>query len=183
LIGKALWDIVHVNKPVQNITYDYAGAVPKEVGDNWMSMGPWKNAQTSTFRFTVKDPIGIKLSEFEWIYTWKYGAKYNNTGSYLSLAGIKVNHVFTHSFQSISVQARAFDPVNYGEIDEPIAGLDLEVMFTHKSPFFTRQYGCHLNVRGDGKYGLVICDQQGEYAKKYKSELEKIGDEIYRPKF
>jgi len=158
VIGKNAWDVITQNRAVFNSSIDYAGVLPSNVSVLWEDLGPWKDAVSQPFRFIVRDGIGIKLSEFEWIFSWKYGARYNGKGKYLLNAGIKASKIYTNVFQTVDVVVRTLSPLNYGTKANPVAGIDLQVTLTHQSPFYNKNFGCHYNVRGDGNGKLIVCD-------------------------
>jgi len=163
IIGRNAWDVITRNRAVFNSSIDYAGVIPSNINNStWEDLGPWEDAISQPFRFIVKDGIGIKLSEFEWVFSWKYGASFHGKGKYLLNAGIKVKNIYTNVFQTVTVVVNTLSPLNYGTKEDPIAGIDLQVTMTHQSPFYNQNFGCHFNVRGNGDGKLILCDGMGK---------------------
>ena len=72
----------------------------------------------------------MRLTEFKWVWSYKYGGNVNSTGQYITNAGASVNNVYAYLTEHVDVAASAFSPVNVGTTANPVAGVDLQVKMT-----------------------------------------------------
>jgi len=157
-IGKELWNLVQDNKPVVNYTSDYAGAVPKGISD-WTQLEHWKDHTTDSYDIKFVNFINMRLTEFSWVFNFKYGADLNGTGSYVTQAGASVTNVYAYLTEHVDVVVHAFNPLNYGSTANPVAGIDIEVKMTSYGEFEKTTVGCHIMAKGDGSLKEITCDK------------------------
>lgn len=74
-IGEKIWQVIADNTPVVNATLAYGGAVPQGVSD-WTQLAGWKDTQTQLYTFQFKNGLGMLLTQYQWVFSWKYGANY-----------------------------------------------------------------------------------------------------------
>ena len=140
-----------------NYTTDYAGALPEGVSD-WTLMEGWQDTETEEYKFTFENGL-FTLTEFKWVFTWKYGATYNGTGKYVTEAGATVKEVYAYLSEHIDVTAKASKPINYGTTESPLGGIDVDVEATSHGMFESTTVGCHITLHGDGTSRIATCDQ------------------------
>eukprot|EP00466_Bigelowiella_natans_P009298 jgi/Bigna1/88802/estExt_fgenesh1_pg.C_380107 len=159
-IGKAIWDLVKNNKAVVDYTTDWAGAVPENVTD-WTQLTEWTTWKSSMYKFEFKNFLGQKLSEFKWKYTCQYGGKYNGAGKYLTLCGASINEIYAYGLygEQVQVSAKGSKPFNYGTADNPIGGLNLQVVMSSEGHFEKTVVGCQITMKGDSTFTVIQCDQ------------------------
>ena len=157
-IGKAAWQIIEDNAPVVNYTSDFTGAVPQGITD-WTKMEGWKDYKSPEYDIKFVNFLNMRLTEFKWVWSFKYGGSYNGTGNYITTAGAAVNNVYAYLTEHVDVDATAFSPVNYGTVANPIGGVDLQIKMTSYGKFKKTIVGCHITIHGDGTFKEVTCDK------------------------
>lgn len=157
-IGKQIWSIVENNQPVVNATVDWAGAVPQGI-DDWTKLSGWKDYISKEYEFIFKNAVGMTLTSFTWTFKFNYAGQYNGTGQYVQGLGASVSKVYAYLSEHVSVDCKAFNPLNYGTEASPSAGMDYQVTMTSHGYFEKTQVGCHILAKGDGEFKVVSCDQ------------------------
>lgn len=154
--GKALWQIINDNKPVVNTTVDFAAALPQGITD-WTQLEGWQDYNSPSYRFQFKNVVGMLLTEYDWLFTFKWGGSVNGTGQYVTQAGALTQKVYALSTEHVDVQATSFNPVNYGSTASPIGGIDLNVEMKSWGYFESTTVDCHAVVQGSGTFKIVAC--------------------------
>lgn len=157
-IGKFIWNVIENNQAVVNLTEDWGAAVPKGV-TQWRELQHWKNTQLGGFKFEFKNFLGMRLTEFDWTWIWKYNGNVNGTGLYVTEAGAAVDQIYAYLTENVNVHVNAFHPINYGTKAHPIGGIDLQLTMTSAGCFEKTEVGCHITMRGNGEHEIVSCDQ------------------------
>ena len=156
-IGKELWTMVEDNTPQSNISINYAGAVPKGVSD-WTQMGGWKDYTSKQFNIEFKNGVGMKLTQYEWVWSFKYGGSYSGKGQYVTQASPVTQTAYAYLSEHLDVSTKAYSPVNYGTPEAPIGGITIEVQVTSHGYFKRTTRQCTITARGDGQMEVVTCD-------------------------
>lgn len=157
-IGKALWQLIEDNKPTVNYTTDWAGAVPENVS-NWEDLAGWQSFASPGYKFEFKNFVNMRLSELDWVFSCQYGATYQGKGKYLTLCGASVANVYAYLSEHVTAQVKGSHPFNAGTPEDPVAGLNVQVIMNSKGNFESTTVSCMVTVKGDGTYTVVQCDQ------------------------
>jgi hypothetical protein len=156
-IGKAAWNLVKDNKPVVDYNSDWAGAVPQEYYEDWTSLEGWKDKESDEFRFHYK-VAGDTVSELKWKFVWSYGGHdKDGRGAYVLNAGAHLDNAYARAGQWIEADVKVHDPVNYGDTEQPIGGVDIEVKFKSTSNFNSATTTCTFTCKGDGSSKVQSC--------------------------
>ena len=132
------------------------------------------------YKFTFENGL-FTLTEFKWVFTWKYGATYNGTGKYVTEAGATVKEVYAYTSASTSTsrprlpnpsitarRSREFPPRPRRPARRssaprrrrsPLGGIDVDVEATSHGMFESTTVGCHITLHGDGTSRIATCDQ------------------------
>uniref|UniRef100_A0A7S3DDQ8 Uncharacterized protein n=1 Tax=Palpitomonas bilix TaxID=652834 RepID=A0A7S3DDQ8_9EUKA len=161
-IGKALWDFIEDNKPVADITTDWGGAVPDGVKD-WTLLDQWKDGSWTSdegkpWKFRFKNFLGIDMGAVEWMWSYKFGGQYNNSGQFLTLAMPIIKKVDVDVTEKVECTTKVWNPVNYGSTADPVGGVDLELDCKYSDPVKTSGVGCHIVIDGSGTNKIVSCE-------------------------
>jgi len=153
-----IWELISDNTPTVDYKTDWAGAVPENISD-WTLLTEWKTWKSKMYTFKFKNFVGMKLSEFQWKYTCQFEGKYNGKGKYLTLCGASVNTIYAYLSEHVDVSAKGSHPFNYGTADNPIGGLNMQVIMSSHGYFKKTTVGCQITMKGDSTYTVVQCDQ------------------------
>jgi hypothetical protein len=161
-IGKDAWQFIKDNTPVVNASLDWGGAVPKGV-KSWTSLAGWKDQQSKEYMFRFKSIVGSTLTEFKFVFSWKYNGRLQNAsdaGVYVSLGGITAKKIYAYLTEHINVDVKILGATNYGKPGGPvIGGIDVLVSLTSCGYFEKTTVQCNVELKGDGTYKVISCDQ------------------------
>lgn len=157
-IGKKAWDLVKNNEAVVDYDQDWCGAVPEIYAEDWSSLAGWKDVHSEEFRFHYKI-AGDTVSELKWKYAWSAeGHDAEGVGRYVMNAGVHIDRLYARAGQSLKASVTSLAPLNYGTVEDPMAGINIQVSFTSASAFNSATTTCTVTVRGDEKYEVRDCE-------------------------
>lgn len=155
-IGKGIWTAVKENEPVVDVQRDWAGAVPDGI-DDWTVLDSWKDFISEPYNITFVNFLNARLTQLEWNWEFKYNGGMDGTGQYVTMAGASIKNVYAYLTESVNVEIESFNAVNYGSRSNPVSGIDLELRMTSQGLFEKTIVACHVEVRGDGTFKEVAC--------------------------
>ena len=95
----------------------------------------------------------------EWKYAWSAeGHDADGIGKYVLNAGVYIERLYAKTGQTLTASVTSLAPLNYGEVSNPIAGIDIQISFTSASAFNSATVTCTCTVRGDEKYEIKSCE-------------------------
>lgn len=157
-IGKKAWELVKNNEAVVDYDTDFCGAVPNEYAEDWSSLAGWSDVHSEQFRFHYKVG-GDTVSELKWKYAWSAeGHDNDGIGHYVMNAGVHIDKLYARAGQNLKASVLSLAPLNYGTVEDPLAGIDIQVSFTSASAFNSATTTCTVTVRGDEKYEVKDCE-------------------------
>ncbi|MBI4679421.1 MAG: hypothetical protein HY748_17740 [Elusimicrobia bacterium] len=123
-IVEKIWAIIEKNKPVVNITTQYANAVPKGI-DHWTQLESWKPPVGTVYNIVAKNAYGSTTVNVKFQVLRTYGGKYKGKGAYLT--GVTVEPLLVEVAWGYSLDLTAAVPdssvINVGTSEDPIAGM------------------------------------------------------------
>jgi len=159
-IGKTAWNIIQSNKAVVNYETDWAGAIPAGYEDDWIGLAGWEDVKSEEFRFHYKiagDTVSELKGRFRWSaegYTVENG---EHKGHYVQNAGFAIERLYAKVGQTVNANVNARSPINYGTVEQPIGGIDIEVLFGSANNFNEEVTTCTVTLRGDKQYEVKDC--------------------------
>jgi len=145
-----IWDIIVQGKPVANVQYKNATALPNVAEGKWEMLTGWKTQRTVVFSTSVTNLLGIKTVDLEYKVELLFGGSVNGKGRYVASARVvpsKVSVLWGYNLD-LSVQVPVI--VNIGSQDDPLAALRMDAIYKIstlvKSYSETQSYELH----GDG---------------------------------
>ena len=159
-IGKTAWNIIQSNKQVVDYKVDWSGAIPYGYENDWIGLAGWKDVKSETFEFKYKI-AGDTVSQFKWRFAWSAegytmegGQK---KGQYVQNAGARIEKLYAKVGQTVNANVLARSPINYGTVEQPIGGIDVEVQFGSANNFNENILTCTVTLRGDSQYKVQDC--------------------------
>ena len=73
-------------------------------------------------------------------------------------AGVHIDKLYARAGQNLKASVLSLAPLNYGTVEDPLAGIDIQVSFTSASAFNSATTTCTVTVRGDEKYEVKDCE-------------------------
>lgn len=148
-VGEKIWKIVEANKPVVTIQTPIVHALPRGLSC-WLDLDSWKAPQVKAYEILYKNLYGMEVVKFRFRLQYTYGGGKASHGQYLANVTVmpaEVNVVWLYTFDA---QIEVEQAVNMGSIENPLAGLGLNLKWTVKTVLKESQNSFHFFVQGDG---------------------------------
>ncbi|MCG2726908.1 MAG: hypothetical protein L6420_11780, partial [Elusimicrobia bacterium] len=127
LMEKA-FGIIEKNKPVVNITTNYANAVPYGTS-HWTQLQGWSKPGTRKYAFSMKNLYGGEVVKVIYQVHWTYGGNLAGKGKFLT--GVTVEPIRITAGWGYTVDLTAAVPdstvANVGTSEDPIASMQVQL--------------------------------------------------------
>lgn len=150
-LAKKVFDIIAENKPVVDVTVNYANAIPANI-THWTQLQQWEMPATRTYAFTAKNMMGSKVVDVKYQVIYTYGGNFNGKGKYLtgvSVEPLSVNVGWGYKF-SMTCEVPDSTVANVGTTENPIASMNLILKWKMASVLKESDGRNVYYVRGDG---------------------------------
>ena len=145
---KSLWDVVQQNKPVANVSNDYAQALPKGIASPAELEG-FSDVKTHTYRLYGKNMLGMNVYDIVVTLIHQYGGSYQGKGHYLATVSVVPSKVDVMLGYKVDLKVTQVSVVNVGTALDPIASLTMEIALTVNSPIKQSVSKSITQFRGD----------------------------------
>ncbi len=147
-MGKKIWTIVEKGKPVVNITYDYANALPEGVRGP-QDLDNFSDLQFKSYRTYGKNLYGATVYDVTYTLVHQYNGDFLGKGKYLSTVAVIPSNVSVLWGYTVNYKTSKVVAMNVGSSESPVATAIMELKFKVstilKSSEFTKLY----QFRGD----------------------------------
>ncbi|HVA67633.1 MAG TPA: hypothetical protein VNK24_12055 [Elusimicrobiota bacterium] len=150
-LGLKIWDIIQKNKPVVDITTQYASALPKNLSQ-WTDLAEWHAPSGDVYRLTAKNLYGTRVVDVTYEVLRSYGGSDNGVGRYLTevtVEPLKVNVDWGYKL-SLAVNIPDSGIINVGTAQNPVAGMTLETSWRIDTALKTSAGRAVYYLQGDG---------------------------------
>jgi len=150
-LGLKIWDIIQKNKPVVDITTQYASALPKNLSQ-WTDLAGWHAPSGDVYRLTAKNLYGARVIDVTYEVLRSYGGSDNGVGRYLTevtVEPLKVNADWGYKL-SLAVNIPDSGIINVGTAKDPLAGMTLETSWRIDTALKTSAGRAVYYLQGDG---------------------------------
>jgi hypothetical protein len=155
-IGKALWDIIALGKPVIDINQDVANAVPKGITD-WTQLTNWGNPTSKLYHVSLQTGgIGDMTGDYYFRVVYTGGGSYNGAGKYLTGVSIMPADLTVTYDKGFSAKTIVGTIVNHGTTAQPIAGMDITLQYSLKTFWTNNTNQIAFHVRADSSDVQVL---------------------------
>lgn len=148
-LGKEVWQIVDQNKPVSNIKYDYATAVPKGVTDIMSELQGFSDLKSSSYRISLKTRFGTESVGATYTTVHQYNGNYQGKGKYLATVGVIPSQFNVGWGVKADFAVSKISTVNVGTDVDPIASMTMELKLSTRSSLKSRDNTIIFGFRGD----------------------------------
>jgi hypothetical protein len=151
-IGKKVWNVIDAGKPVVNLQYDVATALPKGA-KCWLDLQQWEAPKSAAFVVSYKNIYGVELVYLKYRVLYLAGGNARGVGKYVGYAAVQPADVRVSWGYSLDVKAAATAIYNQGTEKSPVGGLQLQITWNLKSVFqnFTQTQVYSINGLGQLK--------------------------------
>jgi hypothetical protein len=152
-LGQQIWKIIADNKPVVDVTTQFATALPKGV-TGWTDLAGWQPPASNQFHLTANNAYGIKVVDVTYQVLRTYGGTYGGKGRYLTAVtvaplGSGVNVLWGYHF-NLTTTVPDTGIVNVGTSADPVAGMTVQTAWTIATVIKNSQGESTYFVEGDG---------------------------------
>lgn len=157
-IGKVAWSVIKDGKPVVDYYEDYATAIPRNAP--WDELDSFQDYRAGPYGWKFADYIGTRTVEFSWYFTSQCAGSYAGHGKFLTNVGATITSIYSAWGFTVNVNCSTpAKPINYGTLQDPIAGLQVFVSMEVQTSLQTFVKKCLATVRGDCQLKLIVCDE------------------------
>jgi hypothetical protein len=148
-IGQKIWEIVNANKPVVNINQPVAYALPRGL-HCWSDLDSWKAPETKSYEVSYANGFGSEVVKFRFRLQYTYGGGHKGIGRYLTNVTVMPADLSVSWGYTFNAHVEAAQAVNLGTAKDPMAGLEMNVLWKVDTVLKSSQGSFHFFVQGDG---------------------------------
>ena len=82
-LAEKIWNIIDKNRPVVNITTNYANAVPYGTS-HWTQLQSWSKPSTKKYAFSMKNGYGTEVVKVTYQVHWTHSGNFQGKGKFLT---------------------------------------------------------------------------------------------------
>ena len=147
-----IWNIVEKNRPVVTIeSATYATAMPQASKNNWMSIGGWQDERNFIYTTDMINGFGMRTVHVSYQVKVVYGGNVKGKGLYIAAARIVPISVTALWGYNVNVSVSAPIVFNVRTPENPIAAIQLNVIYDVKTIVSEDITTDTYQVQGDGK--------------------------------
>jgi len=147
-LGEKIWKIIEKNKPVANVKYAYANAVPKGIKgpEELESFSP---LQFKSFRKFGKNGFGSTVFDVTYTLAHRFNGQYQGRGRFLDAVTVLPHKVDVLWGYTLNFNVARVSTANVGNEKEPVASVAMEMDFQISTVLKASQYRNLYEFRGD----------------------------------
>lgn len=154
-IGKKIWEIIVSGQPVMNLSMDNsANALPRGVRC-WDELSNWQVPAVRSYSQSFKNYFGVEVIRFDFDVVFTYGGDIQGKGLYLTNVQVHPRNVYVGWGFGLDASVDIPSLVNLGTVDQPVAGMQVDVKWLATSPLSKFRQGISVFVQGDGKSKIL----------------------------
>ena len=150
-MGTKIWKIIEANKPVVNLNFVSANALPKGVTD-WQDMQGWEAPMSQIVHTTYTNGFNMTVVDFAYRIIFTYGGTVNGKGKYITQMQVLPANLSVAWGYTFEASADANTITNAGTSKSPIAALQAAVQWQIKTVIKDMQQTDSCYMRGDGLF-------------------------------
>ena len=150
-LGKKMWAVVELGRPVVNVKTDTANALPQGLFC-WSDLDGWSPTQSKTYQITYENWYGQKVVDFAFRVLYTTGGSYKGRGRYITNTTIIPAVVDVMWGYTFSAETEVPTVINAGTKEDPVAGMHLNMKWSVKTVMKTDIRTESFYVGGDGSF-------------------------------
>ena len=123
-IGKKVWAVVVAGKPVMNVKFDFATAMPKGITAASELHG-FSDLQFKSFEYAGTNTYGFEVFKVQYTVVYQYAGAFGGKGAYIASASIVPQNVSVLWGYSLGMNVDNVSVSNLGTSESPVAGMNL----------------------------------------------------------
>ena len=150
-IGKKVWTVVEMGRPVVNIQTDVATALPSGARC-WQDLETWQAPEARTYSVKFKNVYGMEVVRFSYRIIYLQGGSVNGKGHYVGYATLQPSDVYVAWGFKFNAQGSAPAIYNMGTKQDPIGALTLNMKISIDTVMNHIEQTQAFNVTGKGDF-------------------------------
>lgn len=147
-IGKKMWAVVEAGKPVMNVKFDFATALPQGVTSASQLAG-FSDLKFKSFEYSATNLYGIEVFKVQYTVVYQFGGAYNGKGAYIATASVVPQDVSVMWGYDLSMNVDNVSVANLGTSDSPVAGMNLMAKIKVSTVIKASELNEVFAIRGD----------------------------------
>ena len=150
-LADKIWTILDKNRPVVNITTNYANAVPYGTS-HWTQLQGWSKPSTQKYAFSMKNGLGSEVVKVVYQVHWTHDGNFQGKGKFLTGVTIEPLTVTAPWGYKVDLVSEVPDSTvaNVGTHEDPIASMQVQLKWKVSTTFSSVDQKVIYYVQGDG---------------------------------
>jgi hypothetical protein len=146
-LGKKVWAVIEQGRPMVNINYHYANALP--AGVRAEELEGFSSLQFQSVRHTGVNFYGVTVYDVTYTLAHRFGGQFDGTGAYIEGATVLPQDVEVLWGYNVNLSVESVSTVNVGTRDNPVASLAMETLLSVRTVLQDIQMRNIHEFRGD----------------------------------
>ena len=147
-LGKTFWQVISDNRPVANVSFDFANALPKGVTAA-SDLAGFSDLQMKSFRLYGVNFLGMTVYDVVFTVVHQYGGRLGDKGHYIASAAVLPSKVDVAWGYKLNLKVSNVSYTNVGTADDPVASLSLALDLGVDSFLKHHAQAAIFQIRGD----------------------------------
>ncbi len=154
-LGKKVWALVESNKPVVNVSYLYANALPQGVRSS-EDLDSFSPLQATTYRLRGENLYGMTVYDLTYSLVHRYGGSYQGRGKYLENVAVVPTALDVLWGYTVDYKVEKVSTVNTGTRENPVGSILLETNFKVSTVIKSSESHSVYDFRGDSARVMAV---------------------------
>ncbi len=147
-LGKKVWALIESNKPVVNVNYMYANALPRGVRSS-EDLDNFSDLQHASYRLHGENLYGITVYDLTYTLVHRYGGSYEGRGKYLENVAVVPSNLDVLWGYTVDYKVEKVSVVNTGTRENPVGSILLGTNFKVSTIIKSSETHSVYDFRGD----------------------------------
>lgn len=147
-IGRQIWAVIEANKPVVDIKYDYANALPLGLTSS-SRLTNFSDMQHTSYRMSGKNGWGVTVYDLTFTVVHQYGGQFEGKGRFLESVSIIPSHLDVMWGYTVNFDVGSIRTTNAGTAADPIGSIIMGMKFKVSTVIQSSETNILCHFRGD----------------------------------
>jgi len=148
-LGQKVWSVIEKGRPMVNINYHYANALPAGVRPG--ELEGFSPLQFQSVRHTGVNFYGATVYDVTYTLAHRFGGRFDGVGAYIEGATVLPQDVEVLWGYTVNMNVESVSTVNIGTRENPVASLAMETLLSVKTVLQDVQMRNIHEFRGDSE--------------------------------
>lgn len=148
-LGKKVWSVVELGRPVANVKVDTANALPKGV-KCWLHLTNWMPTFSKSYEVVYENLWGVEVVKFGFRVLYTAGGSFQGTGRYITNATILPSVVTVSWGYTFNANGEVPTVFNAGSAQAPLAGMQMNMKWKVETVLKTDERIESFYIDGNG---------------------------------